>query len=168
MNLPILIQSEFKRRIFEESYDRIENCLNRLDENQIWHKPNDNTNSIGNLILHLTGNVRQYICSGLGEQKDIRERSIEFMSSSKCSRDDLDQKLIELRNDVMAVLPNIDKKALMREYEGQGFNEKGISIMIHVIEHFSYHVGQIALYTKLLTNQDLGFFEGIDLNIKSN
>jgi len=127
-----LIQSEFKRRIFEESFVRIENCLGRLTYEQVWQKPNHNANSIGNLVLHLLGNVRQYICSGIGQQKDVRQRSLEFLAESAVPSKELLARLELLK------------------------------------EHFSYHVGQIAVQTKLLVDQDLGFYAGLDLEAKSD
>ncbi|MDG2450851.1 MAG: DinB family protein [Saprospiraceae bacterium] len=162
-----LIQEEFKRRVFVESYSRIENCIDRLTQDQIWHKANKNTNSIGNLVLHLMGNVRQYICSGLGGQNDIRQRDLEFLASSACNTSILRTSMQNLKVDVTSVIDSLTEKNLIALYKVQGFEENGTSILIHVIEHFSYHVGQIAQYTKLLLDEDLGFYAGLDLNIKS-
>ena len=164
----LLIQNEVKRRIFEESYSRIDNCLDRLTLDQIWHKPNQNANSIGNLVLHLLGNVRQYVCSGIGGQKDVRNRDEEFQLTSACSPEDLKVQMRLLEKDVLEVVNNLTEEKLISVYRVQGFEESGISIIIHVIEHFSYHVGQIAQQTKLLVDQDLGFYAGLDLNAKSN
>jgi uncharacterized damage-inducible protein DinB len=164
----LLIQNEVKRRIFEESYSRIDNCLDRLTLDQIWHKPNQNANSIGNLVLHLLGNVRQYVCSGIGGQKDVRNRDEEFQLTSACSPKDLKVQMSLLEKDVLEVVNNLTDEKLTSVYRVQGFEESGISIIIHVIEHFSYHVGQIAQQTKLLVDQDLGFYAGLDLNAKSN
>lgn len=162
------IKSEFRRRVFEESYERINICLDQLTEDQIWKKPNANTNSIGNLILHLMGNVRQYICSGVGGQKDIRKRDDEFLLSSRCTNQELLEKLSLLKTDVEKVIESLTEEKLLDDYKVQGFDEKGTAIIIHVIEHFSYHIGQVALYTKLLVDRDLGFYAGLDLNIKSS
>ena len=164
----LLIQNEVRRRIFEESYSRIDNCLDRLTFDQIWHKPNQNANSIGNLVLHLLGNVRQYVCSGIGGQKDVRNRDEEFQLTSACSPEDLKVQMRLLEKDVIEVVNNLTEEKLISVYRVQGFEESGISIIIHVIEHFSYHVGQIAQQTKLLVDQDLGFYAGLDLNAKSN
>ena len=166
--LLLLIKKEVKRRLFEESYSRIDNCLNRLTDDQIWKKPNEESNSIGNLVLHLMGNVRQYLCSGIGAQKDIRQRNSEFLLSSRCTKSVLLEKMKELEKDVIDIIDALEEQRLTDQIEVQGFTESGMSIIIHVIEHFSYHVGQIAFYTKMLTNQDLGFYEGLDLDVKSN
>ena len=163
-----LIQQEFRRRLFEESYVRIENCLSKLTYQQIWLSPNDNTNSIGNLVLHLLGNVRQYICSGIGGQKDVRERNQEFLSTSACKIEKLLSGLALLKEDVLPIIDSLTENILTKEYTVQGFDERGVNIIIHVIEHFSYHVGQIAQQTKLLIDEDLGFYSGLDLDVKSN
>lgn len=162
-----LIQKEYHRRIFEESYSRIENCISRITDDQVWQKPNDNTNSIGNLVLHLMGNVRQYVCSGIGGQTDTRVRDEEFLESSRCSKEELFLKMKSLQTDSLKVVDQLTEENLQTIYGVQGLEESGMSIMIHVIEHFSYHIGQIALYTKLLVDEDLGFYAGLDLNAKS-
>ena len=71
---------EVRRRLIEESAPRIEKCLNRLTDDQIWWRPNSESNSIGNLVLHLSGNVRQWIIAGVGGQPDTRTRNEEFKS----------------------------------------------------------------------------------------
>ncbi|MEE9372859.1 MAG: DUF1572 family protein [Saprospiraceae bacterium] len=162
-----LIVAEYKRRIFDESFRRIENCISRLNYDQVWQKPNGNSNSIGNLVLHLMGNVRQYICSGIGGQKDIRQRHLEFISASACDLSVLYTKMAALKIDTTKVIDTLTEEKLVKTYMVQGFEEKGLNIVIHVIEHFSCHVGQIAQYTKILKNEDLGFYSGLDLNVKS-
>ena len=62
----------------EENLERIKTCLDQLNENQIWHRSNSHTNSIANLILHLNGNITQYILSSLGKEPDERQRAVEF------------------------------------------------------------------------------------------
>ena len=71
---------QFEQRIFDESYTRIFKCLSLLDEKKLWKKVNPNVPSVGNLVLHLCGNARQWILSGLGDQTDNRQRDLEFES----------------------------------------------------------------------------------------
>ena len=56
---------------------------------------------------------------------------------------------------------------MMRVRNVQGFTYTGMANIIHTIEHYSYHTGQIAFLTKLLKNKDLGFYGNMDLNIKN-
>jgi len=164
MSLVRDIQKEVNLRLLEESIPRIIQCLNTIDEGHIWHKPNSHSNSIGNLILHLCGNVRQYLISSVGGQEDKRNRDQEF-NDCGLSRNQLTNKLNELSEDIKASIPSITKKELKRARSVQGFNMTGISVVIHVIEHFSYHTGQIAYMTKLLKDVDLKFYGDMDLNV---
>lgn len=144
---------------------RIEKCLNQLTEDQVWKKPNANTNSIGNLILHLCGNITQYAHASLGNEKDQRNRDLEFSTEGGFSKDELLEKISAVTEKAIQVIENVSESELLRKRNVQGFHYSGISIIIHITEHFSYHVGQIALYTKLLCDKDLGFYEEFDLNI---
>ncbi|MEZ4994898.1 MAG: DUF1572 family protein [Saprospiraceae bacterium] len=80
---------EVNFRLFDECVPRIQNCLDRLTEDQVWWRPNSASNSIGNLVLHLCGNVRQWIVSGVGEQTDVRRRSEEFSEEGPLPKDKL-------------------------------------------------------------------------------
>ena len=79
-----IIKKEFYRRIIEEGYTRIEKCMNQLSTEDIWYTPNENSNSMANLVMHLNGNVRQYIVSGIGGVRDNRQRGLEFEKSNSC------------------------------------------------------------------------------------
>lgn len=157
-DLSHLLILEAERRIFDESYQRIYKCLDLLTEEQIWQRPSDNLSSIGNLILHLCGNGRQWIISGLGGVVDIRNRDREFQEGSKCSKWKLKIKMEELKSEMKMVLQKINEDELKRVRSVQVFEESGLSILIHVIEHFSYHTGQITWFTKMLTNEDTKFY----------
>jgi len=158
-----LIKTEFNRRVFAESYPRIEKCLNELSDEQIWHRANENTSSVGNLILHLCGNARQWIISGLGNKEDARKRSEEFSEKGSVSKQILLDLMQNLKSDIQRVMETISEGNLAKNYKVQGFDETGLAIIIHVIEHFSYHTGQITLHTKLLKNIDTGFYKGVQL-----
>lgn len=162
-----IVTAEFNRRIFQESIPRIEKCLSLLSPDQIWKAPNEHTNSIGNLILHLCGNVEQWIGSGIGGLDDHRTRQWEFDNREQFSANNLIKRLRDLRQLTDVSLSTLNGQKLSTTHRVQGFEESGYSIIVHVIEHFSYHTGQIALLTKLWINDDLGFYAGSDLNITS-
>ena len=162
------IQSHFIEqsiRYIEMNPVRLKNCLERLSKDQIWHKPNENTNSIANLVLHLQGNVRQYIIAGLGRQEDNRNRDLEFSTRNTHTTSDLLSGFNQTVDEACSVIKSLNTEELNTIYSIQGFKLSGIEVIIHVTEHLSYHMGQIALLTKLQTNQDLGFYAGLDLNI---
>ena len=150
-----------------ENIPRIEKCFHQLSEEEIWRKPNANSNSMGNLMLHLCGNITQYIISSLGDTKDLRIRDDEFLAEGGLSKTDLMEKLKNVVEKATNVLVNFKKEKLLKKYAVQGFELTGIGIVIHVLEHYSYHTGQIAFYTKMLKDRDLEFYSGINLNAKN-
>ncbi|MGW9686209.1 DinB family protein [Flagellimonas sp. 2504JD1-5] len=151
----------------DESLRMVKICLDKLDETSIWKKPNASSNSIGNLILHLCGNITQYGIASLQGLEDNRNRDKEFETLSGYSKQELFQKLSETVEKAKQSFSNTSEPELIRKRAVQGFEFSGIGNIIHVVEHFSYHTGQITLWTKLLNNGDLGFYSGIDLNAKN-
>jgi uncharacterized damage-inducible protein DinB len=151
-----------------ENTPKIEKCLTVLNEDEVWKRPNHSSNSVGNLILHLCGNITQYIISSLGENADIRERDLEFSSSGDYSKTELLSKLKSTINQAMVILKKLNEDDLMRIRSVQGFEHSGIACIIQVVEHYSYHTGQIIFWTKQLKDMDLGFYAGVDLNKKNN
>jgi uncharacterized damage-inducible protein DinB len=162
------IVNQFKHRVFKESYPRIFTCLEMLDEEQIWSSPAGNIPCIGNLIIHLCGNGRQWILSSLGGIPDNRDRDSEFIIHRNIKKSDLVFLLENLRVNLTETLDYLEDEHLNRAYSIQGLQETGFSILIHVIEHFSYHTGQITTLTKLLTNQSTDYYKGLDLNQLNN
>ncbi len=148
----------------QENIPRIDKCFSELSEKEAWQKPNDASNSIGNLILHLCGNITQYIISSLGGNADHRERDLEFSTKDGLSKAQLFEKITKVVNQSVLIMSEIPESELMRKRKVQAFDLSGIGIIIHVVEHFSYHTGQIAFLTKQLINKDLGFYEDIGLN----
>lgn len=146
---------------------RIAKCLDELTDNEIWYRPNESSNSIGNLILHLCGNITQYIISSIGGEADNRERDKEFSATGGIRKEELLIKLEDTVNKAIAVIHNCSEEDLLKVRSVQGFTYTGIGNIIHVTEHYSYHTGQIALLTKLIKNKDLGFYAGQNLNIKN-
>ena len=160
-----LLIKDVKRRLFDEGIERIKKCLSHLTEEQIWYKHNSNVNSVGNLILHLCGNVTQYILHGIDGQDDIRQRAKEFSEKGPIATSILEQQLDDLQVKVNAALDRISADHLVEDRVVQGFDENVISILIHVTEHFSYHVGQITYYTKYIRDVDTAYYGGLDLDV---
>ncbi len=151
----------------DKSYPRIVKCLGELSDAEIWRRPNENLASVGNLILHLCGNMRQWIISGIGGAPDKRERWKEFDEKGPIPRADLIQRLKSTLDEVVSVLRAADLAKLTETRTVQGEVTNGISVIMHVTEHFSYHTGQISLHVKLLKNIDLGYYKDRDLNVRS-
>lgn len=162
------IVGEVKRRIIGESVPRIKKCLSKLSAEEIWRRPNRETVSVGNLVLHLCGNVSQWVLSGLGNVPDTRERDSEFTETGEnIPAGELIKKMEDLMQKVTLVLDNLSPDDLLETRNVQGFQETGMAILIHVTEHFSYHTGQITYYVKASKNVDMNYYGGIDLNKKS-
>ncbi len=152
----------------EENTPRIEKCLAELSEEEVWQRPNPASNSIGNLILHLCGNITQYAISSLGDRPDLRDRDAEFAAKEGFSKAELLEKLTSTVNQAVETIRRASREELLRERAVQGFDVSGIGIIVHVCEHYSYHTGQIAFWTKFLKNKDLGFYAGVDLTVKND
>ena len=136
---------------------RITRCLEQLSEDQIWWRANPASNSVGNLALHLEGNVRQWIISGLGGAADIRVRDREFSEQGPLPRLKVQSQLRMTVYQACRVLGRMSSQDLMHPYRIQGFRVSGLKAVFHVSEHFSHHTGQIILLTKLLTGRNLSF-----------
>lgn len=145
--------------LVQEYLPKIERCLERLSDEQIWWRPNEESNSIGNLVLHLCGNARQWIVSGVGGAADARDRDAEFAQRDAIARDELLAHLRTTLSDVDGVLKNLTAETLLEQRAIQGSDVDVLEAVFHVTEHFSMHAGQIFLLTKLLTATDLRFYD---------
>jgi uncharacterized damage-inducible protein DinB len=143
----------------EEYLPKIERCVEKLTDEQAWWRPNPESNSIGNLLLHLSGNARQWIVSGLGAATDKRERQSEFDERQVIPRDELLRILRTTITDVDNVLADFDPARLLDKYPIQGTEATALAAIFHVTEHFSMHTGQIILLTKMLADIDLVFYD---------
>lgn len=159
--------AESKNRLIDESLPRIKKCLDLLSDEEIWRQPNDQTVSIGNLVIHLCGNVRQWIICGLGGFEDNRDRGAEFAHRGVIPKAELSARLESTLREAEEAMAGVDPASLLETRNVQGQTETGLSILVHVVEHFSYHTGQITLAVKLLKNVDLGYYAGRDLNAKN-
>ncbi len=142
---------------FKQYLSRILRCLHELSDEQIWWRPNEASNSVGNLVLHLSGNVRQWIVSGLGGAADARKRDLEFSERGPVARRELVARLRASVGEACGVLKKLTPETLARKYAIQGFHVTGLEAVSHVYEHFSHHAGQIIYITKMQQGKDLQF-----------
>jgi len=152
-----ILLAEAQVSLTERYLPRVLACLRMLPEKEIWWRPNAASNSIGNLVLHLSGNVRQWIVSGLGGVPDRRNRDIEFSERGPVPRQALIGLLDKTVGEACKVLRRLRSADLARYYRIQGFRVTGMVAVSHVIEHFGYHTGQIIFMTKMKRSKDLGF-----------
>jgi uncharacterized damage-inducible protein DinB len=138
--------------------ERIEICLKTLTEDQIWARGGENENAIGNLALHLTGNVRQWIVTSVGNHPGNRDRDSEFSARGGRSSAELTAALRETVEQATRIIADLSTDQLTRVYEIQNYRVSGVEAVYHVVEHFAQHTGQIIFATKMLAGDDLGFY----------
>ena len=145
-----------------ENLDRIETCLTELPPHSLWARDSENENAVGNLLLHLEGNVRQWILSGIGAGPDERDRPGEFSARAGASASVLLAKLRGTVGEALALIRSLPHRRLTEEVSIQGYDTTVLSAIFHVVEHFSGHTYQIILLTKRFTGKDLGFYSYLD------
>jgi uncharacterized damage-inducible protein DinB len=150
---------EARRLLVEEYLPKIERCLEKLTDEQVWWRPNPESNSIGNLLLHISGNARQCIVCGLGTATDQRQRQSEFDQREGIPGEELLAKLRTTVSEIDKVLAGFESSRLLDEYQIQGTSSTALAAIFHVTEHFSMHTGQIILLTKMLAGVDLVFYD---------
>lgn len=165
MDTAHLLHKEFKLRVFDESYPRVEKCLRLLTQEQIWRAPNENITCVGCLVKHLLGNAQQWVYSGVLNHEFDRNRDGEFVPEPEMTAEDLLNAMKDVRNMLEVALEKLSEADLEKLVVIQGFETTGFSAIIHVIEHFSYHTGQISLLTKMFENIDLGYYDDHDLDV---
>ncbi len=159
------IESEFVKFSadkLEQLCGRIETCIGALTPEQVWTRHSENQNAVGNLVLHLNGNVRQWILSGVGGAPDRRVRDVEFSNRDPIPPEGLTQHLRETVEQAAKVIRGLPASALMERTLIQGYEVTKMEAIYHVVEHFSGHAFQIIFATKLLTGEDMGFYSHLN------
>jgi uncharacterized damage-inducible protein DinB len=144
--------------LMDEYLPKIERCLEKLTDKQIWWRANEESNSIGNLILHLCGNARQWIIAGVGSQADNRNRDSEFQQRDPIPRAELLTLLRSTLSEIQVTLQTLDPATVLEHRKIQGHDVDILEAIFHVTEHFSMHTGQIIMLTKMLASSDLRFY----------
>lgn len=133
---------------------KIELCLERLTDEDVWWRPNAESNSIGNLLLHLNGSTRTWVVSAVGGAPDLRDRQQEFGERTRVPRAELLSRLRETLREADEVLSRAGA-ALLERRQVRDVEVTGLEAVLHAVEHFSMHTGQIILLAKLRTGEDL-------------
>jgi hypothetical protein len=149
-------------KLVNQYWPRLRKCVEPLTDEQIWWRPNAASNSIGNLMLHLNGNMRQWLVDSFNQAEDKRDRPAEFAASGSLAGSALLEKLGGTISEGAMVLDRLTEAELMAPYEIQGYNVHGLDAVYQVVEHFGLHYGQIAYITKMITDKDLGFYKELN------
>jgi len=164
MALAAILAGEFRRRMLGEYVPRIGHCLRLLPEARVWQRPAPNCNSVGNLLLHLSGNVRQWIHGGVAGRPDHRDRPFEFAASqaeAQTASGPLFERLQQTVSEACDIVDGLSPSAMLqvRGFQGGRYPETVAAAVLHVLEHFSGHASQIYAWTKQITGRDLRFYD---------
>lgn len=151
--------SQACHHLHDDYLPKVRRCFEVLSREDIWWRAHENTNSIGNLVLHLCGNVRQWIVSGLGCEEDHRRRPEEFSRRGPIPKDQLLEMLETTVGEAVRVLDSLSEEDLATNRRIQVYDVTGLQAVLHVVEHFAYHTGQIIYITRLRKNVDLKFYD---------
>jgi hypothetical protein len=154
---------QFSRwKLIEEYWPRLRGCVESLSDDDVWWRPNEASNSVGNILLHLNGNVRQWLVVPFTGGADRRDRPAEFRERATLPRSALLQPLSTTIADAEQVLRSLTARELLMPLAIQGYNVTGLEAVYQVIEHFGMHYGQVVYITKQLHGRDLGFYRELD------
>jgi uncharacterized damage-inducible protein DinB len=150
------------RRYLREYLTKIRLAVSVLDDEILWARPNEASNSIGNLMLHLSGNARQWIVSGVGGAADVRDRQSEFDQRAPLPATSLIDRLEQTISDVDRVLASLTPADLHTRRTIQANDVSVLEAIYHVVEHFSMHTGQIILLAKSKRPDRIRFYDMVD------
>jgi len=151
-----------RAKLLDETWPRMRSTVESLTGEQIWWRPNEASNSIGNLLLHLNGNVRQWLVTSFNHHADARHRPAEFAERDHLPARQLLDQLGATLAEAGAVLTRLTADDLAATLHIQGYSVSGLDAIYHVVEHFSLHHGQILYIAKQLRGEDLGFYKHLD------
>jgi uncharacterized damage-inducible protein DinB len=150
------------RRYLREYLTKIRLSVSVLDDHVVWARPNESSNSIGNLMLHLAGNARQWIVSGVGGAVDVRDRPSEFDQRAPIAVAELIDRLEQTIIDVDRVLAGVTPSDLHSRRVIQNNDVSVLEAIYHVVEHFAMHTGQIILLAKANQADRIRFYDMVD------
>ena len=159
MNEGELFLARSRYYLSSEYLPKIRKCIDALPPDAIWRRANESSNSIGNLLLHLAGNVRQWIVEGIGGIDVHRDRASEFSARDGASGRELIENLDRALVEVDSVLAGLTAVDLTRPCVVQERDNSVLSAIYHVVEHFAMHTGQIVLLTKAYTPESIHFYD---------
>jgi uncharacterized damage-inducible protein DinB len=160
--LAALFLEHSRKVLLGEYWPRLTECVAPLTEEQVWWRPNEASNSIGNLLLHLNGNVGQWLVGWFNRDDDKRDRPAEFAAKGEATAAELLARLGATLDAAAAVLERLTVEELLAPCEIQGYHTRGLEAVCHVVEHFGMHYGQIIYIAKSLSGRDLGFYKELN------
>ena len=161
-HLPALFLDRSRYYLGTEYRTKLRRAVEALPADKLWSRANDGSNSVGNLLIHLTGNIRQWIVSGVGGAPDVRDRQSEFDQRAPIAVTDLVDRLEQTISDVDRVLGSLSPANLHARRTIQANDVTVLEAIYHVVEHFSMHTGQIILLAKADQADRVRFYDMVD------
>jgi Protein of unknown function (DUF1572) len=128
---------------------KIKHCLGQLSDEQVWWRSRPSLNSIGNLMLHLCGNLRQWIVAGLGGVEDVRNRPAEFAERGPIPKSEMLHRLDAVISEAKEVLGKLTAQQLLDARRIQGFAVSGLGAIFDSVPYFRGHTQEIIQLTRL-------------------
>ena len=139
---------ELAARYLEEYLAKIEVVVAQLPPDRLWWRPAPGTNSAGNLLLHLCGNLSMWLLAGVGGQPFARDRAAEFAADGGADAVELLLRLESVVGRCTALLRGLGEADLARPLRVQGYETNVLGVVFHAVEHMSYHTGQLLYLLK--------------------
>ena len=136
---------------------RIAHCVGQLTDEQVWSRPTPAMNSVGNLMLHLAGNVRQLIVAGVGGESDIRDRQAEFDARGPIPADELLGKLLMVVKEAREVIASASDERLRAMIPIKRYDLNGIEAIVRSIAHFRGHAQETIHMTRRILGEKYEF-----------
>lgn len=130
-------------------------CMAKLTDVQVWERHGVYENAVGNLVLHLCGNARQWVMHGVGGVDDVRTRDKEFSADGGLTGVELMEIFAQTMAEVRGVIAGVPPGRLTEIVHPQGRTVTVLEAIYQVVAHVHQHVGQIILLTKQMTRTDL-------------
>jgi uncharacterized damage-inducible protein DinB len=141
---------------------KLRHCVNALPRGVVWARPNQGSNSVGNLLVHLTGNVTEWILGGVGGREISRYRAGEFAMRDGADGPELLDNLEAVLRESDGILAGLTERDLSRTLVIQERETTILAAVYHVVEHFAMHTGQIVFLTKMYAPNRIHFYEDAD------
>ena len=135
--------------LLEESFGKIKHCLSQLSEQQVWFRPAPAMNSIGNLLLHIAGNLRQWVVTSIEDAPDRRDRDAEFSADGGLSLAELTKTVEDTISRAKVAIQSVTSDTATQTRKIQGFEVTLMGAIMHSVPHFVGHTHQIIYITRL-------------------
>ena len=145
-----LLLDTARKRLVAHQAGQVRTCVEALNDGQLWWRANEDSNAIGNLVLHLAGSTRLHIGHGVGNSGYRRDREAEFAEQGPVSKEDLLNRFDFAVAEADRVLAAFDAERLDDTTDRTGKTLTYGELILNQVLHFTTHAGQIVFATKLI------------------